>query len=201
MRCSGIVAKTVKRYRQTTDSNHRLPVAPNLLARQFTVERPNTVWASDITYIPTSQGWLYLAVVMDLCTRQVVGWSLRERVDRQLTMGALHQALRRRLLVDQPLHHSDRGVQYAAGAYQNLLRDNGITCSMSRRGNCWDNAPAESFFATLKKELVHQEQFTTKEEAKAKIFEYIEVFYNRVRRHSSLGQLSPAQFEQTINPP
>jgi transposase InsO family protein len=199
MRCAGIRAKTVKKYRLTTDSRHTLPIAPNLLARQFTVERPNAVWASDITYIWTSQGWLYLAVVLDLCSRQVVGWAMRDRVDGQLTLKALHQALHWRRLVDQPLHHSDRGVQYAAGDYQKLLSDNGITCSMSRRGNCWDNAVVESFFATLKKELVRHERFQTKAEAKAKIFEYIEVFYNRVRRHSSLGQTSPAQFEQATN--
>ena len=197
MRWAGLRAKTVKKYRLTTDSRHSLAIAPNLLARQFTVERLNTVWASDITYIWTSQGWLYLAVVLDLCSRQVVGWAMSDRGDEQLILAALHQALRRRRLVDQPLHHSDRGVQYAAGDYRKLLRDNGITCSMSRRGNCWDNAVVESFFATLKKELVRHERFQTKAEAKAKIFEYIEVFYNRVRRHSSLGQISPAQFEQT----
>lgn len=197
MRGAGIRAKTVKRFRVTTDSSHTYPVAPNLLDRQFTVERPNAVWASDITYIWTSQGFIYLSVVLDLCSRRVVGWAMSDRVDGQLTLAALHQALHRRRLVDQPLHHSDRGVQYAAGNYRKLLIDNAITCSMSRRGNCWDNAVVESFFATLKKELVRDERFQTKTEAKAKIFEYIEVFYNRVRRHSTLGQVSPAQFERT----
>ncbi len=199
MRCNGVKAKTVKKYRVTTNSKHNYPVAPNLLDRDFTIDRPNSVWVSDITYVWTTQGWLYLAVVIDLYSRLVVGWAMNDRIDGELTLAALNQALRWRPLAEGSLHHSDRGVQYAAGDYQKLLRDNGITCSMSRRGDCWDNAVAESFFATLKKELIRDERFTTKDEAKAKIFEYIEVFYNRVRRHSSLGQKSPIDFEREMN--
>ena len=165
MRCYGICAKTAKKYRVTTNSKHTLPVAPNLLDREFTIDRPNSVWVSDITYIWTHQGWLYLAVVIDLYSRLVVGWAMRDRIDGQLTLAALNQALSRRRLAQRPLHHSDRGVQYASGDYQKLLKENGITCSMSRKGNCWDNAVAESFFATLKKELVRDERFNTKEEA------------------------------------
>ena len=196
MREAGIRSKTVKRFRVTTDSGHQLPVAPNILNRRFTVDRPNEVWVSDITYIWTLEGWLYLAVVLDLYSRLVVGWATSSRIDTQLTLAALHQALQRRQVVNGPMHHSDQGKQYAAERYQQLLVDNGITCSMSRRANCWDNAVMESFFATLKKELVYQERFVSRAQAQAKLFEYIEVFYNRVRRHSTLGQKSPAQFEQ-----
>jgi transposase InsO family protein len=196
MRQAGIRSKTVKPFRVTTDSRHHLPVAPNVLNRQFTVDRPNEVWVSDITYIWTVEGWLYLAVVLDLYSRLVVGWATSSRIDTHLTLAALHRALQRRQVVSGPMHHSDQGKQYAAERYQQLLADNGITCSMSRRANCWDNAVMESFFATLKKELVYQERFTTRAEAQARLFEYIEVFYNRVRRHSTLGQTSPATFER-----
>jgi putative transposase len=196
MRHAGIRAKTVKKYKATTDSKHSLPVSPNLLSRQFTVTRPNRVWVSDITYVRTTEGWLYLAVVMDLYARRIVGWAMSERIDGELTLSALRQALNQRRPSPGLIHHSDRGKQYAAGDYQKLLRDHGALCSMSRKGDCWDNAPCESFFGTLKQELVYQERFDTREEAKAKIFEYIEVFYNRQRRHSSAGSRSPVEFER-----
>jgi putative transposase len=196
MRANGIRAKAKRRFRVTTDSRHSYPVASNLLARQFTVDRPTAVWVSDITYIWTSEGWLYLAGVVDLYSRMVVGWSMGCRMTVELTLTALHQALGRRDVGVGLLHHSDQGKQYAAGEYQELLHDHGMICSMSRRGDCWDNAPMESFFATLKTELIHGERFTTREEAKVKLFEYIEVFYNRERRHSSLGFQSPLDFER-----
>ena len=196
MRQKGIRAKTVRKYKVTTDSRHTLPVAENLLARQFTVSCPNAVWVSDITYIWTLEGWLYLAVVLDLYARRIVGWAMSHRIDGELTLSALRQALAQRQPSAGLIHHSDRGKQYAAGGYQNLLREHGIVCSMSRKGDCWDNAPMESFFGTLKQELVYQERFATRDEAKAKIFEYIEVFYNRQRRHSAAGSHSPVEFER-----
>ena len=196
MRRHGIKAKTVRKFRVTTNSKHAFPVAPNLLARQFTVSRPNAVWVSDITYIWTAEGWLYLAGVMDLYSRRIVGWAMSPRIDGALTLAALRQALTQRQPPAGLVHHSDRGKQYAASDYQMLLRKHGAVCSMSRKGDCWDNAPMESFFGTLKQELVYQEQFATRDEAKAKIFEYIEVFYNRQRRHSSAGSHSPVEFER-----
>ena len=196
MRQEGIRAKTVRKFRATTDSKHHLPVAPNRLNREFAVSRPNVVWVSDITYIPTLEGWLYLAGVMDLYSRRLVGWAMSPRVDGELTLTALRQALGQRRPPAGLLHHSDQGRQYAAGDYQDLLRNYGLVGSMSRKGDCWDNVPMESFFGTLKQELVHHERFTTRDEAKAKIFEYIEMFYNRQRRHSSLGSQSPAEFER-----
>jgi transposase InsO family protein len=196
MRESGIRAKTVRKFKVTTDSKHNLPVAPNLLDRQFTASRPNAVWVSDITYIWTSEGWLYLAGIVDLYSRQVVGWAMSRRIDGQLTLSALRQAIARRHPDRGLLHHSDQGRQYAAGDYRDLLADHGMVASMSRIGDCWDNAVMESFFGTLKTEMVYFEKFSSREEAKTKIFEYIEVFYNRQRRHSTLGQLSPAEFER-----
>lgn len=196
MRVHGIKAKTVKRFRVTTDSQHRYPVAPNLLNRAFTATRPNQVWLADITYIPTAEGWLYLAVVLDLYSRLIVGWAMSDRINGALTLTALRQALAKRQPSPGLIHHSDRGKQYAAGDYQKLLRDHGAIGSMSRKGDCWDNAPCESFFGTFKQELVYQERFATRDEAKAKIFEYIEVFYNRQRRHSATGSHSPAEFER-----
>jgi len=171
-------------------------VAPNLLDRQFTVDRPNAVWVSDITYIRTSEGWLYLAAIVDLYSRMVVGWSMGNRINGQLTLDALKQAIGRRHPQPGLIHHSDRGRQYAAVDYQNMLKDNKMICSMSRKGDCWDNAPMESFFATLKTELIYREQLKTQEEVKTRIFEYIEVFYNRERRHSSLGFKNPVDFER-----
>jgi transposase InsO family protein len=196
MRQARIKAKTVKKFKATTNSKHALPVAENLLARQFTVAGPNQVWLADITYVWTGEGWLYLAVVLDLYARRIVGWGMSDRINGELTLSALRQAFANRRPSPDLLHHSDRGKQYAAGDYQKLLRDHGAICSMSRKGDCWDNAPCESFFGTLKQELVYQEQFATRDEAKGKIFEYIEVFYNRQRRHSSVGSHSPVEFER-----
>ena len=197
MREAGIAAKTARRFRHTTDSNHTRPVAPNVLDRQFDPEAANAAWVSDITFVPTREGWLYLAVVEDLFSRMVVGWAMDARMTSRLVVEALGMAVQRRLPDESLLAHSDRGSQYASEHYQHLLARHGITCSMSRRADCWDNAPMESFFASLKKELVHHEDYRTREEAQASIFEYIEVFYNRQRRHSTLGFKSPAEFERS----
>jgi transposase InsO family protein len=197
MRENDIRAKTKRKFRVTTDSRHDHPVAPNLLDRQFTVEAPNTVWLADLSYIWTREGWLYLAVVLDLFSRQVVGWAMDEEMPQELTLAALDMALKRRRPLPGLMHHSDRGSQYAAGAYQKQLAEHGIVCSMSRKGNCWDNAPMESFFHTLKTELVHHRDYQTRDEARHDIFEFVEVFYNRQRSHSTLGYLSPVQFEVT----
>ena len=197
MREHGIVARTRRKYRVTTDSSHTLPLADNVLGREFQQDAPDRVWVADITYIWTQQGWLYLAVVLDVHSRMVVGWSMSERLQANLVTDALRMALGRRR-PDQTrrlLHHSDRGIQYASGTFQQLLRDHNITCSMSRKGNCWDNAMMESFFATLKKERVHHEVYETREAARQSVFDYIERFYNRIRRHSALGYQSPEQFE------
>ena len=176
---------------------HGLPVCPKLLARRFAVARPNTAWVTDMTYIWTLQGWLYLAVIIDLFSRRVVGWSMSERIDRKLALDALSMALAQRRPPRGLIHHSDRGSQYASGDYQGLLAQHGLRGSMSRRGDCWDNAVAESFFATLKLELVYQVQWPTRAAARTAIFEYLELFYNRRRRHSSLGYRSPAEFERS----
>jgi len=195
MRQEGIRAKTVKKWRATTQSQHRFPVAENTLAREFTVESPNRVWAGDITYVWTTEGWLYLAVILDLYSRLVVGWAMGHRLTVELAEQALTMALANRNPRAGLLHHSDRGSQYAATRYQLVLTTHGITTSMSRRGNCWDNACVESFFGTLKRELVYHRHYATREDAKRDIFEYIEVFYNRKRRHSTLGYDSPAEYE------
>jgi putative transposase len=196
MRQHAIRAKSAKKFRNTTDSNHSLPVAENVLDRQFEAQAPNQRWVADITYIPTREGWLYLAVVEDLHSRRVVGWSMAGRMESRLVVDALEMAVARRVPSEGLLAHSDRGSQYASGHYQQLLAKHGIECSMSGVGQCWDNAPMESFFASLKKELTHHEDYQTRAEARASIFEYIEVFYNHKRRHSSLGYLSPAKYEQ-----
>jgi len=197
MRDNDIRAKTARKFRvRTTDSNHDLPVADNLLERQFNPAQANEVWVADITYIPTREGWLYLAAVEDLYSRRVVGWAMAEHRESRLVVDALELAVQRRLPGEGLLSHSDRGSQYASEHYQLLLARHGITCSMSRRADCWDNAPMESFFASLKKELVHDADFATRAEARAAIVEYIEVFYNTKRRHSSLGYVSPAEYEQ-----
>jgi putative transposase len=196
MRRHGIAAKTKRRFCATTDSNHDHPVAENILDRQFEPTAANRAWTADITYIPTGEGWLDLAAVEDLHSRKIVGWSMGARIDSRLVVDALEMAVSRRLPAAGLVAHSDRGSQYASEHYQRLLILGGITCSMSRRGNCWDNAPMESFFAGLKKELVHGENYATREEARASIFEYIEVFSNRVRRHSSLGYKSPTEYER-----
>jgi transposase InsO family protein len=197
MRAAGIRAKSQRKFRvTTTDSNHTQPVAENVLNREFTAEKRNQKWVADITYIATLEGWLYLAAVIDLFTRKVVGWSMSERIDSRLVVDALEMAVSRELPEAGLMAHSDRGVQYASEHYQGVLTQHDIECSMSRKGNCWDNAPAESFFATLKKELVHHETYATREAARVSLFDYIEVFYNRERRHSALGYVSPLAFEE-----
>jgi putative transposase len=199
MRKAGIRAKTHRPFRvTTTDSKHPFPVAQNLVNRNFHPSQRNETWVADITYIPTREGWLYLAAVEDLCTRQIIGWSMSDRIDSRLVVNALEMALQHHTPEKPLLAHSDRGVQYASEHYQRLLQQHGITCSMSRKGNCWDNAPMESFFATLKKELVHHEDYLTRAQARQSVFEYIEVFYNRIRRHSALGYLTPTQFAKAI---
>jgi putative transposase len=199
MKAAGIQAKSQRRFRvTTTDSNHSHPIAENVVNRNFRPSQKNQTWVADITYIPTTEGWLYLAAVEDLFTRQIVGWSMSDRIDSRLVVDALQMALHRQRPGDDLVAHSDRGVQYASEHYQRLLKEHGITCSMSRKGNCWDNAPMESFFATLKKELVHHERYPTRTAARQSLFEFIEVFYNRIRRHSALGYRSPAQFAEAI---
>lgn len=198
MSANGIRAKQKRKFVATTDSKHNLPVADNILEREFSVDEPNMVWSSDITYIPTDEGWLYLAGVLDLCSRTAVGWSMSETMERTLVMDALEMAYRRRRPAKGLVHHSDRGSQYASEDYRNLLKDYGMQMSMSRKGDCWDNAPMESFFGTLKKELVHHRKYRTRAEARRDIFDYIEVFYNRERLHSSLGYLSPLNYEKQI---
>ena len=196
MRHHQLASRRRRRFRATTDSRHSFPVAPNVLARQFAQGAPDRAWVTDITYMPTGEGWLYLAVILDLCSRVVVGWAMSERITRELTLNALDMALVQRRPGHGLLHHSDRGSQYASGDYQQALAAAGIVCSMSRRGNCWDNAVAESFFATVKVELVHDARWETRAAARTALFEYIEVFYNGQRRHSSLGYLSPRAFER-----
>ncbi len=196
MRESGIAAKTKRKFKVTTRSKHQFPVAPNLLEQNFTAERPNQVWTSDISYISTGEGWLYLAKVKDLFTKTVVGWSAGETLDRSLVIVAFQRAAQQRKLQPGLIFHSDRGVQYACGDFRELLARHGVTQSMSGKGNCYDNAPSESFFGTLKTEMVYFEHFRTRAEAKSALFDYIEVFYNRQRRHSAIGYLSPAEFER-----
>lgn len=195
MKQRGLCARRSRRYRSTTDSRHALPVAPNVLARAFWAQAPNQTWVGDITFIPTGQGWLYLSVLLDLFSRRVVGWSMGETIDRHLCLSALQMALRSRKPPPGLLHHTDRGSQYASSEYQAALLALGMVTSMSRAGNCWDNAVAESFFATLKTELCNHHRFKTRAEARQAIFEYIEVFYNRERLHSSLDYKSPTAYE------
>lgn len=194
MQRADIVPKTVRKFRVTTDSRKTVP-APNLLEQQFTAKRANHRWVSDITFVPTREGWLYLAVIIDLYSRAVIGWAMDKRMKTALVTDALKMALMRRKVVSPLLLHSDQGSQYAAADYRAMLVKNGIECSMSHKGCCWDNAVAESFFHTLKTELVHHEDYFSREQAKASIFEYIEVFYNRQRRHSHIGQVAPLIFE------
>lgn len=196
MRQSGLVARQRRPSAiRTTDSNHQQPLASNVLDRQFTADAPNQRWMTDITYLATREGWLYLAVVLDLFARMVVGWAMRTSLDRELVLAALTDAIGRRQPAPGLLHHSDRGSQYASGDYQALLIAHGMIGSMSRKGNCWDNAPMESFFATLKAELEHQ-VFDTHAEARRAVFMYIEQFYNRQRRHSTLAYATPLATEQ-----
>lgn len=191
----GLQSRRKRRFKATTDSNHALPVAENILDRKFEVDAPNVAWVTDITYVWTSEGWLYLAAILDLFSRRVVGFAMSERIDRALVLEALTAAVGRRVPNAGLVHHSDRGSQYASNDYQDVLDDLGVVCSMSRKGNCWDNAVAESFFATVKTELVYQRRFATRAEAREAIFEFIEVFYNRQRRHSFLGYVSPVEYE------
>ena len=199
MRQAQIRSTRHRRFRvKTTDSNHEHPPAANLLGRQFEQEAINQAWASDITYVATDEGWLYVASVMDLYSRRIIGWSTADHLRAELATEALSMAIRERCPDAGLLHHSDRGVQYACGEYQAVLGRHGITCSMSRSGNCYDNASMESFFKTFKVELVYQEHYATREEARKSIHPYIEVFYNRQRLHSSLGYRSPAEYEAEL---
>jgi putative transposase len=194
MREMGLAARRGRRRPpRTTDSRHDLPVAPNLLDRHFAAERPDTVWLADISYIPTGEGFLYLAAIEDMATREIVGWSMADHLRAELCIGALVMAIQRHHPPRGLVHHGDRGVQYASEPYRAVLERHGITQSMSRRGNCLDNAPMESFFASLKTEHVHQLRFRTREEAKAAVFDYIEIFYNRQRLHSAIGYRTPAE--------
>lgn len=195
MREAGLKAKGKRKYKPTTDSNHALPVAPNLLQRDFHTDRPDAVWVSDITYIWTRHGWMYLAAILDLYARKVVGWSLADRMTASLVCDALDSAVRLRQPPPGLIFHSDRGSQYASHAFRRRLARHRMRQSMSRRGNCWDNAVAESFFATLKKELVRDRAFDSRDQARGEIFEYIEVFYNRLRSHSLLSYATPESFE------
>jgi putative transposase len=198
MRDNGLKGRIKPAFRRTTDSDHEMPVAPNLLDQNFEVDETDRVWAGDISYIRTTQGWLFIAVILDLCSRKVVGWAMSTRIDRQLCLDALQMALWRRRPGPGLLHHSDRGSQYTSDDYQKALEGKKITCSMSRRGNCWDNAVVESFFATLKRELFFGRPQQDRERTADLMFRYIETYYNRKRRHSSLGYLSPEQYEQQV---
>jgi putative transposase len=197
MRRHGIRAHAPRRYRVcTTDSKHSLPVAANLLDQNFTADRPDQIWLADITYIPTGEGWLYLAVILDLFTRKVVGWAMREHMRAELTMAALTMAIQRRRPGPGLVHHSDRGSQYAAGDYRKILQAAAITQSMSRKANCCDNAPMESFFGTLKTELVNQGDYPNRDIARRDLFAYIESYYNRQRIHSAIGYITPEQADR-----
>ena len=196
MKRLGLSSKVARKFVVTTDSSHGRPVAENLLERDFRATGPNQKWVADITYIRTGEGWLYLAAVMDLWSRGIVGWSLSKTIDSGLVCEALNMAIRQRCPGPQLIHHSDRGIQYACEQFQQLMGLHGIRCSMSRIGDCWDNAPAESFFGKLKTEHICGQVYQDLYEAEQELFWYIEVFYNRKRRHASLGYLSPAEFEQ-----
>lgn len=193
----GLKCRQTKKFKATTNSAHDLPVAPNLLAQEFSVVAPGTVYGTDITYIQTDEGWLYLAGVKDFGSREIIGYAMGERMTKDLVHRAFEKALRYRTPEPGCIHHSDRGVQYCAKSYQKAVKKAGMRASMSRKGNCYDNAPTESFWGTLKQELVHHRRFSTRAEAKAAIQEYIEVFYNRMRRHSALGNVAPAIFAET----
>ncbi len=199
MRTLGLVAKNKKRYKiSTTDSNHNLPIAPNVLNRDFYANKPDEKYVGDITYIPTLEGWLYLAIVLDLYSRKIVGWSMDDTMKVSLVNDALQMAIKQRKPQAGLIWHTDRGSQYASYSHKDLLEQHGIVQSMSRKGNCWDNAVAESFFHTLKTELVYHETYETKAQANQSIFEYIEVFYNRQRLHSANNNLSPVEFENKM---
>ena len=197
MRENGLRGRHKRRFKATTDSKHSLPVAPNRLDQNFETEYPDQTWTADITYIATGEGWLYLAIVLDLHTRQIVGWAMRERMTKDLVIDALRMAWFRRRPSPGLIHHSDRGSQYCSQDFQKQLAEYGMLASMSRKGNCWDNATSESFFNSLKNERVHGTRYETRDAARADIFEYIEVFYNRIRRHSSINGVSPVSFYET----
>jgi putative transposase len=199
MRLRGLQAKQTKRFKTTTKRNQAHPVAPNLLKRDFVADRPDQKWLTDITYIPTQEGWLYLASVLDLFSRRIIGWAMSERMTSDLTMDALKMAIHQRQPVLDLIHHSDQGSQYTYGTYQQLLKDWNIQVSMNGTGNWYDNAPMESFFGTLKSEWVYHRVYHTRNEARADLFYYIEVFYNRRRRHSALDYLSPEAYEQAYH--
>ncbi len=197
MRRIGLYSRIKRKFVVTTDSGHDLIVAANLLDRNFTAEMPNQKWVADITYVATDEGWLYLATVMDLFSRRIVGWAMSEHIDASLVVSAMAMALSQRRPEVGLLHHSDRGSQYASDVFQKLLQDNSIVCSMSRKGDCWDNACMESFFGSLKTEWISAKKYKTRDEAEKDIFKYIELFYNRKRRHAALGYLSPAAYEES----
>lgn len=199
MRKNNIMAKTKRKFKITTNSKHNYPAAPNLLKQDFTAAGINQKWVSDITYIYTKEGWLYLAGILDLCSKKIVGWSMGCRLTRDLSIKALEQALKRRNIDGDLILHSDRGIQYSCHNYTDLITDNSLIQSMSGKGNCYDNAAMESFFKTLKTELVHWEKYATRDEAKKSVFEYIEVYYNRKRMHSSIGYMNPVEFENSLN--
>jgi len=196
MREAGLRAKAKRKFKATTNSNHRPPVAPNLLKQDFMASKPNQKWVSDITYIATDEGWLYLAVVLDLYSRKVVGWAMSDRMTATLVCDAMTMAVWQRKPAAGLIAHSDRGSQYCSKEYQQLLAQHGMRCSMSKRGDCYDNAAMESWNHSFKVEAIHGERFATREEAKTQVFDYIEAYYNRQRLHSRLGYLSPAAFEQ-----
>ncbi len=199
MQQAGLAGRRKRIFRITTDSNHTLPVAQNLLNRNFSVTAPNQVWVSDITYLPCAEGWEYLATIMDLYHRKIVGWALQPSLERSLTLNALQMAIQQYQPAPGLLHHSDRGKQYACGDYQALLAEHGIRCSMSRKGDPWDNAPQESFFGTMKTELVHDWSRLPRAQVRQEVFNYIEVFYNRQRLHSALGYKTPEEFLLDFN--
>jgi len=196
MKKNNLVSIHKKKFINTTDSKHNLPVAHNVLNRRFYAEKPNQVWVADITYIPTREGWLYLAAILDIYSRKIVGWAMGDRITTKLIIAALNMAIYQRRPGAGLIHHSDRGCQYASNKHQEILQQHGITCSMSRKGDCWDNAVMESFFHTLKTELVNHRRYQLRSQAKRDIFEYIEVFYNRFRSHSSIGYVSPEFYEK-----
>lgn len=195
MKCQRLVAKAAKKFKNTTNSNHQRPIAPNLLVRDFSAGAPNQKWAGDITYLYTSEGWLYLAVVIDLYSRTVIGWSMSSRMTADLVCNALTMALFRRGFPKKVIVHSDRGSQYCSDAYRSLIKQYQLQQSMSRKGDCWDNACVESFFHSLKVETIYDEPLMDRQQMRQAVFEYIEVDYNKVRRHSALGYLSPEDYE------
>jgi len=195
MRQEGLVGYTPRRFRKTTDSRHKHRIAPNLLARDFSTDAPNQAWVGDITYVPTRDGWLYLAVLLDLFSRRVVGWSMSDRIDTELALNALQMAQMQRPTLMGLIHHTDRDSRYASDDYQAALRDAGMVASMSGKADCWDNAVAESFFATLEKELLSTEPLKSRKETRIEVADYIECYYNDVRRHSYINYVSPLEFE------